>query len=83
MILENLKPRLLETLIKATETNTPVEMPLIYNELLTHDKIYSVFEFMFNVGMDFETRKDEFRYVIIVKPFWSKDILKYIPMVGG
>ncbi len=66
MILENAKPRLLEAINDCKKTNTPKEVKFIYNELLTYDKIYSVFEYLFSLNIDFSTRNEEYRYVIII-----------------
>ncbi len=68
MILENAKPRLLEAIAKSKELNTPQEVTFIYNEMLGYDTIFSVFEWLFRKSVDFQTRHDEFRFVIIIHP---------------
>jgi len=40
----------------------------IYNELLTHDTINSVFAWLFKEGVDFGTKREEYRFVIIIYP---------------
>ncbi len=68
MILENAKPRLLEAIEKANSTKEKHEVTFIYNELLSYDTIFSVFEWIFRQSIDFETRRDEYRFVIIIHP---------------
>ena len=68
MILENTKPRLMAAIEKANSTNEEQEVTFIYNELLTHDTISSVFDWLFKGGVDFGTRHDEYRFVVIIYP---------------
>lgn len=68
MILENAKPRLSKAIEKANSTKEKQEVTFIYNELLTHDTITAVFDWLFRSGVDFGTRHDEYRFVIIVCP---------------
>jgi hypothetical protein len=68
MILDNAKPRLEDAVFKANVTKRPQDVAFIYNELLTHDTIISVFDWLFKEGVDFATRRDEFRFVVIVQP---------------
>ena len=68
MILENAKPRLKEAIEKANSTKQKQEVTFIYNELLTHDTISAVFDWLFRSCVDFGTRYDEYRFVIIVCP---------------
>ena len=68
MILENAKPRLNEAIEKANSTKEQQEVTFIYNELLNYDTITSVFDWLFRSGIDFGTRRDEYRFVIIVYP---------------
>lgn len=68
MILENAKPRLNEAIEKANSTKEKQEVTFIYNELLTSDTIISVFEWLFREGVDFGTRHDEYRFVMIIYP---------------
>ncbi len=68
MILENAKPRLIEAIEKAKTTKKEQEVTFIYNELLNYDTISSVFDWLFRQSVDFETRHDEYRFVVIVKP---------------
>lgn len=66
MILENAKPRLDEAIEKANLTKENQEVTFIYNELLTHDTITAVFDWLFRKGIDFGTRHDEYRFIIII-----------------
>ncbi len=68
MILDNAKPRLVEAIEKAKATKEEQEVTFIYNELLNYDTISSVFDWVFRQGVDFETRHDEYRFVVIIKP---------------
>ncbi len=68
MILDNAKPRLQEAMDEADKTKLPQEVKFIYNELHTIDTITSVFEWIYKQGRDFATRRDEYRYVIIIQP---------------
>ncbi len=68
MILDNAKPRLIEAIEKAATTKEKQEVNFIYNELLNYDTISSVFDWLFRQSVDFETRRDEYRYVVIIKP---------------
>lgn len=68
MILKNAQPRLNEAFDKANETKESQEVTFIYNEMLTHDTIFSVFEWLFRQGIDFTTRHDEYRFVLIIQP---------------
>ena len=68
MILENAKPRLNEAIEKANSTKQEQETTFIYNEMLTNDTVMSVFEWLFRSSVDFRTRHDEYRFVIIVYP---------------
>lgn len=68
MILKNVQPRIELAMKKADESKEKVEIPLMYQELLTYDTIISVFEFIFKQSYDFTTRHDEFRFVIIIHP---------------
>jgi hypothetical protein len=72
MILQNAKQRLLEASEKANIEETTQEVTFIYNELLTHDGILSVFEWLFRNSIDFGTRHDEFRFVVLVFPVNKK-----------
>ncbi len=68
MRLNNAKPRLIEAFQKATTTRQPVEVTFIYNELLSYDKITSVFAWLFKESIEFQTRYKEFRFVIVIHP---------------
>jgi hypothetical protein len=68
MILENAKPRLNEAIEKANSTNQKQEVTYTYSELLTHDTISAVFDWLFREHVDFETRHDEYRFVVIICP---------------
>lgn len=68
MILENAKPRLVEAYDKAQKTGVPQEVKFIYNEILNYEEISPVFKWLFKEGMDFTTRRDEYRYVLIMNP---------------
>ncbi len=68
MILKNAKPRLNEAIEKVISTKEKQEVTFIYNELLSHDTISSVFDWLFRENVDFQTRHDEYRFVIIVHP---------------
>lgn len=68
MILENATPRLIEAIEKANTSGESQEVKFIYQELLNYDKIYSVFEWIFKQSVDFTTRHDEYRFVIIIHP---------------
>jgi hypothetical protein len=68
MILENAKPRLNEAIDKANSTKEIQEVTFIYNELLTYDTITSVFDWIFRQNVDFGTRHDEYRFVILIHP---------------
>lgn len=68
MILENTKPRLREVIEEANLTGEKQEVTFIYNELLTHDTIISVFEWLFRESIDFGTRNEEYRFVLIINP---------------
>lgn len=68
MILDNAKPRLKEAIEKANSSKENQEVLFIYNELLSYDTIMSVFEWLFRDGVDFGTRHDEYRFVIIINP---------------
>jgi hypothetical protein len=68
MILENAKPRLSEAIEKANSTKEKQEATFIYNELLTHDTITAVFDWLFRSSVEFGTRYDEYRFVVIVFP---------------
>ena len=68
MILNNAIPRLEQAIEIATETKKEQQVRFLYNELLTHDTISSVFNYIFKKGIDFETRHEEYRFVVIIKP---------------
>lgn len=68
MILDNAIPRLKEAIEKANKENENQEVKFIYNELHTYDTITAVFEWVFKQGVDFSTRHDEYRFVIIIHP---------------
>jgi hypothetical protein len=68
MILNNAKPRLNEAIENANKTKQPQEVTFIYNELLTYDTITLVFEWLFKQSIDFMTRHDEYRFVLIIQP---------------
>ena len=68
MILENAKPRLNDAIELANQSKKEQEVTFIYNELLTHDTVTAVFDWLFRQSVDFKTRHDEYRFVIIVYP---------------
>ena len=68
MILENAKPKLDEAIEKANLLKESQEIKFIYNELLTGDTIHSVFDYLFRNSINFATRNEEYRFVIIVTP---------------
>lgn len=68
MILDNAKPRLEGAIEKANSENIEQEVKFIYNEMLTHDTISSVFDWLFRKSIDFRTRHDEYRFVVIIYP---------------
>lgn len=68
MILENAKPRLNEAIVKANLSNKKQEVTFIYNEMLTSDTISSVFFWLFKESVAFETRHDDYRFVVIIHP---------------
>jgi len=69
MILENAKPRLNEAIDKANSEKEKQEVTFLYAELLTNDTITSVFDWLFRESVDFKTRHDEARFVIVVYPY--------------
>ena len=68
MILDNAIPRLQEAIDLANSSKEKQEVSFIYNEMLTHDTISTVFMWLFRCSTDFETRHDEFRFVVIIHP---------------
>ena len=68
MILHNAIPRLTEAIKAAKTTEKTQEVNFIYNELLTCDTITSVFNWLFRNSIDFATRHDEFRFVVLIYP---------------
>lgn len=68
MNFENVKPRLEIAIEKANNTKENQEVLFIYNELLTKDSMNPIFEFLFSQGIDFATRHDEYRFVVIIFP---------------
>ena len=68
MILSNAKVRLNDAIEKANSTNEEQSVSFLYNELLTYDTITSVFDWLFREAVDFETRRCEYRFLIIIKP---------------
>ncbi len=66
MILDNAIPRLLEAYEKANSEKETQEVKFIYNELQTNDTITSVFDYLYFKGIDFGTRHDEFRFVLLI-----------------
>ena len=68
MILKNAKPRLKEAIEKANNTKEKQPVDFIYNELFTHDGIWSVFKWLFEQNVDFETKHSINRFNIIIAP---------------
>lgn len=68
MILENAKPRLKKAIEEANISKESQDVKFIYNETLDYDTIFSVFEWLFREGVDFGTRHEEYRFVIIIFP---------------
>lgn len=68
MILNNAIPRLKEKIEEATKSDTTQDVSFIYNETLTSDTIGSVFYWLFQQGIEFKTRYDEYRFVIVIYP---------------
>lgn len=68
MIFENLKPRLDEAMAEADTVKKPQEVKLIYNELIGKDCMNPAFEYLFGNSRDFETRRDEYRFVLVILP---------------
>ena len=68
MILENAIPRLEAAIKEADSTKEPTGVAFLYNEVLTHDTITSVFDWLFRKSTDFSTRHDEYRFVVIIHP---------------
>jgi len=68
MIFNNLKPRLDEAMKAAKVTGEGKEVKLIYNEIDYPSAMNEAFEYLFTHGQDFETRHDEYRFVLIIKP---------------
>ncbi len=68
MIFENLKPRLDEAIIESDKTQEPVEVKLIYNELIGRNCMNPAFEYLYSETRDFRTRRDEYRFVIVIYP---------------
>ena len=68
MILDNAKPKLEEAIALTTLTGQSQEVKFIYNELVTYDTITSVFNWLFREGIDFTTKREEYRFVVIIHP---------------
>jgi len=68
MILENAKPKLDEAIEKANLLKENQEVKFIYNELLTGDTIHSVFDYLFRKSINFATKNEEYRFVIVIAP---------------
>ena len=66
MVLENAKPSLKVAITNANTINIEQEVKFIYNELLTLDTISSVFDWLFREKVEFRTRYDEMRFVIVI-----------------
>ena len=61
-------PRLEALITKANETKEPQEERFLNQELKSYDKIYSVFNWLFDNGVDFETKRTKDRFIVIIKP---------------
>lgn len=68
MILINAIPRLEEAIKNSNSSDIPTGVSFLYNELLTHDTISSVFDWLFRKNVDFSTKHEEFRFIIIIHP---------------
>lgn len=68
MILEYTIPKLEAKIKLANETNECQEERFLINELVTYDKIYSAFNWLFDNNVDFETKRTKDRFIIIIKP---------------
>lgn len=68
MILRNATPRLMEAFNKATETKESQEVKFIYNELNNYDTIVAVFEWLYKQSIEFTTKYEEYRFVLIIHP---------------
>ena len=68
MIFENAKPRLDEAIEKANSTKESQEVRFIYNELSDSESMSPVFNYFFKNSVEFSTRYDEFRFVVIIHP---------------
>ena len=71
MILENAIPRLEKAIELSISEKQPKEVAFLYHELRTIDTISSVFNWIYEKGVDFQTRRDDSRFVIIVNPLYN------------
>ncbi len=68
MIFENLQPRIDDAILSADKTGEPVEVKLIYNEIGYRHAMNDAFEYLFWKSRPFQTRYDEYRFVLIILP---------------
>ena len=68
MILENSLPRIKDYIELANHKDEPQDVTFVYQEMNTHDTIHSVFKWLFNNNIEFSTRYDQMRFVVVVHP---------------
>ena len=68
MQMQHAIPKLEALIVKANETQEPQEERFLNQELKSYDKIYSVFNWLFDNGVDFETKRTKDRFIVIIKP---------------
>ena len=68
MIFENLQPRIDDAIKEADLTKEPKEVKLIYNEIGYDWAMNPAFEYLFSKSIEFATRYDETRFVLIILP---------------
>lgn len=68
MIFENAKPRLDDAIKLANSSKESQEVKFIYNELCDKEAMGPAFNYLFWEGVDYTTRHDEYRFVLIIHP---------------
>ena len=68
MQMQHAIPKLEALIVKANETQEPQEERFLNQELKSYDKIYSVFNWLFDNGVDFETKRTKDRFIVLIKP---------------